>query len=924
MFRTKKLYTCMAVVLAVICIIFLSNCGGGGNSSVVPNTNPTTENPVSYTNPTPKPVLSNVNVSGYLYVNNTVTEDGETVPSISVLDVPACQSDSSGNESFLTQFSNSIKADYPEDWAKQDVQELYAQLNKTLSESKPLPEYNAQAQLCSAYDDTSIPVGSDGHFDNTVLTGATDSNVKLEVALGEDSYTEVETLPSSGSINSSDTTGAAVLKSCPEKIFAFPGEIIIFKVYSEPGINLKSAGLKFTLNNSSIGCITQPVYLCLFGAHKYQVAYGCVYIKHGLDTPVDTTITAKLNSGQSMSIFLEVIKKTASISGTVYTGGSPLVKGYVKSLGPKACCKIDASGQYSLPKVFRGHSRSVIATWWTSENGQKVRHREEKVIDFFNTDMAGFNFGVPPTPTPTATPIPITDTFCFDTSVNIMMQRDIWAQGSDITQAIQKTVQWLNGNVQNYPPPQGVASADVDEYDPTIIWINFTDGKSRSIHYYPIIVDNTSDSQDSVPKEFNKVYYSNLSNKATTVGSAKVKILAPFGWQDTNSRSVENAIWKQLKDAGYDEIGSVCKVTGNDDIKKHFANELTEAKYITDKALTDIANDNELKLNKAQKDTLKNLLQTQEKFDTKEDLLNKGLLHGTPGALFSDEEVDKIWNYMKNYSYCKMTCSINYNKPGTPNIIRPEDFQDLANYGIIYIATHGSPTGINLGPKYYKENGELDEVLKAWLDGYTEGKYFGDWNTCYVTVIDSASPYYKDKIPGVLEACELHASVFDGDFSKSLVYINACNSYNFIKQPGNPFSGAKAYLGYDRFAGNNWARNISYYFFLYMIDGYEKPIMIFAEPNSPVPEANSISDPSPLPSSNPMSVRQAIEAFSKVIYNTTGKSANPDPHNYFDTNKYPNKEVQQAQGCTLTAGYNTDPNEEIYFPVPVTITVEKK
>jgi len=323
---------------------------------------------------------------------------------------------------------------------------------------------------------------------------------------------------------------------------------------------------------------------------------------------------------------------------------------------------------------------------------------------------------------------------------------------------------------------------------------------------------------------------------------------------------------------------------------------------MTDETLKNIDTDNELKLNKAQIDTLKDLAQTQEKFDTENDLLFKGLLQGTHGANFSFEQAHSIWShYMKDYSYCKMTCSINYNKPGTPNIIRPEDFQDLANYGIIYIATHGSPTGINLGPKYYKENGELDEVLKAWLDGYTEGKYFGDWNTCYVTVIDSASPYYKDNIPGVLEACELHKSVFDGDFSKSLVYINACNSYNFIKQPGNPFSGAKAYLGYDRFAGNNWARNISYYFFLYMIDGYEKPIMIFAEPNSPVPEANSISDPSPLPSSNPMSVRQAIEAFSKVIYNTTGKSANPDPHNYFDTNKYPNKEVQQAQGCTLTA-----------------------
>ncbi|MEQ8187261.1 MAG: hypothetical protein ABRQ39_04760 [Candidatus Eremiobacterota bacterium] len=298
MVKKIKLYSSYFVlILSIISVITLTNCGGGGNSAVVPDTN-ITDNPVSYTNPTPTPVLIQKPIQGYIYASNITTEDGETVPCINVFDVTACQADSSGNEPFVTQMANSLKEDYPEDWAKADIQELYTQLNKTLLESKPLPEYNAQAQVCSVYSDASIPVGSDGHFDNTVLTGSTDSNVKLEVALGEDNYAEVETLPSSVTINSSDATGAAVLKSCPEKIFAFPGEIVIFKVYSEHGINLKSAGLKFTLNNPSIGCITQPVYLCLFGAHKYQVAYGCVYIKPGLDTPVDTTITAKLNSGQ--------------------------------------------------------------------------------------------------------------------------------------------------------------------------------------------------------------------------------------------------------------------------------------------------------------------------------------------------------------------------------------------------------------------------------------------------------------------------------------------------------------------------------------------------------------------------------------------------------------------------------------------------
>jgi len=312
------------------------------------------------------------------------------------------------------------------------------------------------------------------------------------VALGEDNYAEVETLPSSGSINSSDATGAAELKSCPEKIFAFLGEILIFKVYSEPGINLKSAGLTFTLNNPSIGCITQPVYLCLFGAHKYQVAYGCVYIKPGLDTPVDTTITAKLNSGQSMNIFLEVIKKTVSISGTVYTGGSPLVKGYVKSLGSKACCKIDASGNYSLPKVFMGHGRSVIATWWTSENGQKIRHREEKVIDFFNADLTDFNFGVLPTPTPTSTPTatPTTrhpgDSF-YDARVSeVFVQFEKWESEIGFNEAVKKTENWLKGNVTSeIPVPQEIVGANLGPSPSTELWIDFVGENSVCLQLSP-------------------------------------------------------------------------------------------------------------------------------------------------------------------------------------------------------------------------------------------------------------------------------------------------------------------------------------------------------------------------------------------------------------------------------------------------------
>ncbi len=864
MFRKTKLYTCMVVVLAVICVIFLSNCGGGGNSSVVPNTNPTTDEPVNYTNPTPTPVLSNVNVSGYLYINNTVTEDGETVPCINVIDVPACQADSSGNESFISQFSNSLQQDYPEDWAKADIQELYAQLNKTLSESKPLPEYNAQALLCSAYNDTSIPVGSDGHFDNTVLTGATDSNVKLEVALGEDNYAEVETLPSSGSINSSDATSAAVLKSCPEKIFAFPGEIVIFKVYAEPGINLKSAGLRFTLNNSSIGCITQPVYLCLFGAHKYQVAYGCVYIKPGLNTPVDTTITAKLNSGQSMNIFLEVIKKTASISGTVYTGGLPLVKGFVYSLGPKACCKIDASGQYSLPKVFRGHSRSVIATWWTSENGKKIRHREEKVIDFFNADVAGFNFGVPPTPIPTATPSvtptprPPYDEFYKEKLGSVLSQYDQWKTGLSIIEANQHTIKWLNGQLPDGPPiPDEIAGA-TSIGNPYDIWVKFKDGMSICISTSDPIIIKNEDTGEPLPEKEEIKHLSCLtaSSNNTTVKNSDVIILSPYYWQQPSTLQVERKIPQALKDNNYN-VKEIRPVEGRDFV----------------------------------------------------------LNWDTGVEPWVDCVVKSSWD----------------------NILTPEALETMGKYGIIFINAHGAPVNIDENsfdpynvppgtvfrmsctPLFRNTNPHdvtpifrwvIEHIEKSYIpfdDKRSKGWWFfcvreieeevqiGKWKKGWILDLDLTN-YYLDSLNAS------SATNFDG----SLVYWNSCYSWHMK----NSFNTAKAFIGLDRPSIANWSYPFGYYFFYFMMYGNKNcpkdqngKILI---PSAVLPEGTPSFDPNA-----PLHAEEALNALTNYY------KVNPDPTIY--------SEIEQlfCLACKVKI-WQKEPNEHIYFPVPVTVTIEKK
>ena len=160
-------------ILSVFGFILVS-CGSD-NSGIVANINPT-NNPSDIINPTPTPILISKPVQGYMYVTSSVTEEGENIEDINILDVPAFQPDSSGNEPLVSQVFNSLKQDYPEDWAKPEIQELYNQLNSTLSQSKPLPEYNSSASVYSIYQDsisdTPIPVTTNGYFNNSVLTGA--------------------------------------------------------------------------------------------------------------------------------------------------------------------------------------------------------------------------------------------------------------------------------------------------------------------------------------------------------------------------------------------------------------------------------------------------------------------------------------------------------------------------------------------------------------------------------------------------------------------------------------------------------------------------------------------------------------------------------------------------------------------------------
>jgi len=920
----KKIFTnYFSLILIIITIgIILGSCGGD-NSGLSPNLS---QNPLN-TNPTPTPVLVSKPVSGYIYITSPgieAKEEGEeNIKKINILEVPAFQPDSSGNIPLVNQVLTYLQEEYPEDWNKPESQELYSQLSTSLSQSKPLPEYDSQAKLFTIYQDSknsdSIPVSSDGHFEGNALTGLTDSTVKYEIALGEEKYLEAEGIISSDNLTSSDATGVTI-KSCPEKIFALPGEVVIFKVYSDPAINLKEAGLRFTLNNTSLGYVfPMPVYLDICGHSSYTTGYGFFYAKRGLTTPVDTTITAYTNTGLTLDIFTEVIKSSASISGHVYTGGNALVGGYVRSIGPDAFCFLDAEGNYTLSKTFRGHYREIVCVYWVREGEQVVRHREEKVIEFFNGDLTGFNFGLIPTPTPTSTPTPLTtlreptDPFYCETSMRVMIQRDRWAEDLGLEQAVQKTVNWLNGNMTDYPIPEGIAWAKVDDSDPTIIWIKFTDGRLRFIATNPLINDNLN-SQDSIPKQLNKETHSNLQRNTTTVGSDKVKILAPFAWIDNTDMSVYGRIWQKLVAANYDKRGSICKATTLADVEvnmiddeqhiykttRSFTNDTITAisTYIKDTTGKDIT--------EAQKKTLEYLVERNYEFEKKVEIKDLSIAFPDPN------QIDVIWDNMMKTNYYKIDCIIK-----SENIIRPEDFQDLTNYGVIYIKTHGLNYEIGCGPIYKGDNYLKDH---GWLND--NNKYDpNDPNSTGIWCVGYLPYNIHDKTHNI-EIYFLTKNFFktlpNQDFSKSLIYINACYSFNFLELPDNPLHSAKAYLGFSKAAGTEWANYISYYFFLYLIEGYQRPIEVF-----PGNASFNLSDPDPYPPAEPMSIQKALATFSQVLWTRPKyptEFANPDPNPYDPQFYNPN---DNPTDCELKLTVK-DPNEDIYFPVPVTITVEKK
>ena len=528
------------ILLSIIMtIIIIAGCGGE-NSGYAGTISTQTPPPVFIASTaTPVPTVI-ADISGYVY-NITSTDEGTN--GVIIVDVPINTTDSSGNASLLTQVSTYLQEEEPIEWATSSCQESYNELVTALSGSQPL----TNGQITTDFQDpnsSGLSINQNGYFQGQVPVSINENNVELEITANEDESYDIETTIDS-SLSSSSTSK---LEVCPKRIFVLSGGVTIFKINSSE--NLKSSGLTFSINNTSLGYVSKPIYFCIGGKKKYSQAYGYFYAKKNLNTPVDTIITAKTNTGLSLDIFVEVVKNTASISGKVFTGDKQLIKGYVKSIGPKAHCKLDSAGNYLLPRIYSGHYRKVVAVWWTLENNKKVKHRQVKVIDFFNENLTGFNFGEEIILTPTATETPtatptrrdLNDPFYTNAMSNVILRFNEWEEELGTEEALQKIIDWLNGKL-DLPVPEEIKNAVIDKNNPYRIFIIFVDGMPIFIEVEP--PDSNKKKEDKytplLPTNFNKI--------PSTVSSSKILILAPFVWEEEeNGSDISLMVYSKIKD----------------------------------------------------------------------------------------------------------------------------------------------------------------------------------------------------------------------------------------------------------------------------------------------------------------------------------------------------------------------------------------
>jgi len=409
-----------------------------------------------------------------------------------------------------------------------------------------------------------------------------------------------------------------------------------------------------------VGWVTEPFYLKCMGAWNYNIAYGIFLAKPGLSTPVSTTITAQTSSGISLNIFTEVVKSCASLSGHV--GGAGVIPefGFVYSLGFDAFSCLDESGNYKLNKVFRGHFRNVTAVYWIQENGVLTKHREERVINFFDGDMVNFDLpeGIQPTPTIR----PAEDPFYFNQLATVTHFFGVWREEFGAESARQKIVEWINGNVpSSLPVPEGIVKAYISEDEDTKIMIEFEDGMVIGIMTELLEISErpTENEQSFLNEESNgyrKIQTNSIeSSAATTFKPEKILILAPFAFESWYGS------WWGHKTVFEDTVYEL-----NNNYNGYYKPMLKSVVTTSDTFLIDL-NDNY-----TNQDLQTYLgINAQPALPVLKCKLNPG------GNLYN---IVTPWDFGSLYSSAQITL--------------PGDYSPMTDYGMIYIDTHGDSAGV--------------------------------------------------------------------------------------------------------------------------------------------------------------------------------------------------------------------------------------
>ena len=663
---------------------------------------------------------------------------------------------------------------------------------------------------------------------------------------------EVEALSAPDAMGTSES-GEVSLKSCPSKIIIKPGRCKIFRVFSTPSANLHNLGLEFSLSNPEIGILCGPMFMRCRGNKKYNIAYGLLYCKRDVDTPLDTSINVTTSQGQSLSIPVQVVKNTAAVSGKIYTD-TPLLRGWVLSIGPRSFARVDGDGNYVLPRVFMGTGRKICATWWTQEGNKRIKHREVKYVDVMGDTVVDFGVMEPRHPL---------DPYYQEIVIKIDDQKQAWEEEIGVEEGVQKTVDWLNRQGSVTLPPEiseAIAVAKVDEYNPKQMWIRFADENKLIYHFTGEIPDffpppsNDYLSQKEllshlpvpVKNDFNS------TKNVETVKNLNIISLAPFRWQ---------------------MIIHTEKTVG-----KYFAA----------------------------------FPSTPYEIKVKEMAGYKGLggISENPDILFEvDSEKSVILTKIVNEE----------------NIIRPQDFENLNEYGIIHIATHGSPYDILACPLYNGDSEEyngFDKEIYEWIEKMealerTTGKDLYCFGGSYYPI----KPPSFEKKP-LLPSIGLTRDFFNMySFDGSLVFLECCWGWEFHQPEINDgwigdtveaegaFSDAKVFLGNDRVSDLFWSREIAYFYFCYLAEGFKTG---FSENLWDLaPPENQPQLPDPYPSGDPMSVKAAHDIFGGNLH------LNPDPQEYRDIEG----NLEDKTGCVLMLDTQDGLYDDTYFPAPGTIVV---